>query len=592
MKSELVHIVAHDFRSPLAGILGYALLGMEAGGRRREDRRTSGPRNHPLGHPHGPPGGEDPQDHPSRDRPAGLRVRAGGLAGAAPGGGAASRCDAARPLPWTCPTTRCPSGRRRPPGGGGGEPAAPTRSSTRRTGGRSASRPRRERERRGGGGGGTTAWADHRGPRPALPSLLARALPPAPPTSKAPGSGSTSATASCGLTAGASRWRARVGRGSTSASACPSSAPRRSHARPWCWWRPGTRGRAETCVGWPRAGLMGTRWRTAWRRWRRRLAPPAVGGHHGSRVAPAVRGRAGGAPQGPGHTSEVPLFALAGEMGAGGAVRGLPQPLDGESLKRRSGGSAAGSPRGPSVREVLEAALGRGGGEAVALVTLVATEGSTPRKAGARMLVQADGRISARSGAAGWRPIWRPGPARRSTPAARSSSAFDLTTEQAGRTGSYAAARCRRSSSHRGPPLLPVRRRPRGGGAGPPREGLRLPRGGGRRPASASRERYPEADRRGRRLRRAAEQMRLGPRAYAVVATRGFEGDASALVAVLARGSRFVGVLGSRTKVAKLRGARASGGFARRRWPGSHAPWGWRSGLRPRRRLRSRSWPS
>ena len=46
------------------------------------------------------------------------------------------------------------------------------------------------------------------------------------------------------------------------------------------------------------------------------------------------------------------------------------------------------------MREVLEAALeAEARGERAALVTVVATEGSTPQKAGARMLVFADGRI-------------------------------------------------------------------------------------------------------------------------------------------------------------------------------------------------------
>ena len=46
------------------------------------------------------------------------------------------------------------------------------------------------------------------------------------------------------------------------------------------------------------------------------------------------------------------------------------------------------------MREVLEAALeAEARGERAALVTVVATEGSTPQKAAARMLVFADGRI-------------------------------------------------------------------------------------------------------------------------------------------------------------------------------------------------------
>jgi xanthine dehydrogenase accessory factor len=53
------------------------------------------------------------------------------------------------------------------------------------------------------------------------------------------------------------------------------------------------------------------------------------------------------------------------------------------------------------VRDVLEAALrAEQDGEPAALVTVIATEGSTPQKAGAKMLVYADGRSSAPSAAA------------------------------------------------------------------------------------------------------------------------------------------------------------------------------------------------
>jgi xanthine dehydrogenase accessory factor len=46
------------------------------------------------------------------------------------------------------------------------------------------------------------------------------------------------------------------------------------------------------------------------------------------------------------------------------------------------------------MREVLEEALrAEAAGEPVALVTVVSTQGSTPQKAGAKMLVHADGRI-------------------------------------------------------------------------------------------------------------------------------------------------------------------------------------------------------
>jgi xanthine dehydrogenase accessory factor len=69
----------------------------------------------------------------------------------------------------------------------------------------------------------------------------------------------------------------------------------------------------------------------------------------------------------------------------------------------------------------------------------------------------------------------------------------------------------------------------------------------------ANAERFPEAD-----LivvdefPAAASRMTLGPSSYAIVVTRGHKGDADALQAVLGRGVRFVGLLGSRPKVVHI----------------------------------------
>jgi xanthine dehydrogenase accessory factor len=65
----------------------------------------------------------------------------------------------------------------------------------------------------------------------------------------------------------------------------------------------------------------------------------------------------------------------------------------------------------------------------------------------------------------------------------------------------------------------------------------------------ANTERFPDADRivvDG--FAEAAEKMTIGRSSYAVVVTRGHKGDADALQAVLGKGLRFVGLLGSRPK--------------------------------------------
>ena len=85
-----------------------------------------------------------------------------------------------------------------------------------------------------------------------------------------------------------------------------------------------------------------------------------------------------------------------------------------------------------------------------------------------------------------------------------------------------------------------------------PGEGRRLPRRGGGRPREV---REPRAlPRRGPRAwwtpsRRRRERLTIGRNTYAVVVTRGHGGDTEALAAVLGRGVRFVGLLGSRPKL-------------------------------------------
>src|SRR5438093_1196392 len=65
----------------------------------------------------------------------------------------------------------------------------------------------------------------------------------------------------------------------------------------------------------------------------------------------------------------------------------------------------------------------------------------------------------------------------------------------------------------------------------------------------ANRERFPDVDLLVvEDFATAAGQMTLGPNTYAVVVTRGHKGDAEALRAVVGKGLRFVGLLGSRPK--------------------------------------------
>jgi xanthine dehydrogenase accessory factor len=72
----------------------------------------------------------------------------------------------------------------------------------------------------------------------------------------------------------------------------------------------------------------------------------------------------------------------------------------------------------------------------------------------------------------------------------------------------------------------------------------------------------------------AAAQMTLGRQSYAIVVTRGHGGDAAALAAVLGRGLRFVGLLGSRPKLVHVAEELAARGISREEIAAIHCPLG------------------
>jgi xanthine dehydrogenase accessory factor len=231
------------------------------------------------------------------------------------------------------------------------------------------------------------------------------------------------------------------------------------------------------------------------------------------------------------------------------------------------------------VREVLEAALrAEASGERAALVTVVATEGSTPQKAGARMLVHADGRIvgTIGGGCLEAEMTWR---AREAIEGRRPRLvSYDLTPEQAGEDGLVCGGRMQVFIEPiEGTPVLCLF------GAGHVAQPLaRMAKACGfrvevadDRVKFANAQRFPEAD-----LvvvdgfEEAAAKMTLGPNSYAVVVTRGHKGDAEALRAVLGRGLRFVGLLGSRPKVVHIFAALRERGVKAEELADVHAPLG------------------
>jgi len=231
------------------------------------------------------------------------------------------------------------------------------------------------------------------------------------------------------------------------------------------------------------------------------------------------------------------------------------------------------------LREVLEAALAaEAGGERAALVTVVGTEGSTPQKAGARMLVHADGRIvgTIGGGCLEAEMTWR---AREAIEGGRARLvSYDLTPDQAGEDGLVCGGRmqvfiepieavpvlCLFGAGHVAQPLARMAKAC----------GFRVEIVDDR-VKFANVERFPEAD-----LivvdefPAGAERMTLGPSSYAVVVTRGHKGDATALRAVLGRGLRFVGLLGSRPKVVHIFAALKDLGMSPEELARVHAPLG------------------
>ena len=203
---------------------------------------------------------------------------------------------------------------------------------------------------------------------------------------------------------------------------------------------------------------------------------------------------------------------------------------------------------------MLEAALrAEQDGEPAALVTVIATEGSTPQKAGAKMLVYADGRIvgTIGGGCVEAEMTWR---ARQAIDERRPQNAsYDLTPDQAGEDGLVCGGRMQVFIEPiEGTPTLCLF------GAGHVSQPLaRLAKGAGfrvevvdDRVKFCNRERFPDADLvLVDELAAGAAQMTIGRNTYAVVVTRGHGGDTEALAAVLGRGARFIGLLGSRPKL-------------------------------------------
>jgi xanthine dehydrogenase accessory factor len=231
------------------------------------------------------------------------------------------------------------------------------------------------------------------------------------------------------------------------------------------------------------------------------------------------------------------------------------------------------------MREVFEAALrAEQTGEPAALVTVVSTEGSTPQKAGAKMVVYADGRIVGTIGG-GCLEAEMTGRARQCISNRRVQMAsYDLTPDQAGEDGLVCGGRmqvfiepiegtptlCLFGAGHVAQPLARMAKA----------VGFRVEVADDRL-KFANRERFPEADLIVvEEFAAAALKMTLGSNTYAVVVTRGHKGDADALAATVGKGLRFVGLLGSKPKVVHIFSALEERGISREDLARVHSPLG------------------
>ena len=208
----------------------------------------------------------------------------------------------------------------------------------------------------------------------------------------------------------------------------------------------------------------------------------------------------------------------------------------------------------PELLTALDEALARG--ETVALVTIVSTRGSTPQRVGAKMLVHADGRMLGTIGGG----CYESDAAGKAREALRTRKArlvkYELTDDFAEETGLICGGQMEVFIDPiEPPPHLVIL------GAG--HVGLHLgrlaPGLGFRVTVIDDRERFANRDRFPEAAAVIVESIPewitrtpLDSSAYVVVLTRGHRQDYDAVRALAGRDLRYVGLIGSRAKVAKV----------------------------------------
>jgi xanthine dehydrogenase accessory factor len=216
-------------------------------------------------------------------------------------------------------------------------------------------------------------------------------------------------------------------------------------------------------------------------------------------------------------------------------------------------------------------------GEAVALVTVVRSQGSTPQRAGAKMLVYADGRTVGTIGGGCYEndAFWK---AREALASGRPSLVhYELNDDFAQENGLICGGRM---DVH----IDPLAPDPRLYIVGAGHVGLHLARAATEagfrlhvvddRDKFANVERFPGADIVVEPIPEWLHRAELPPTAYVVVVTRGHQHDLDALRALAARDLRYLGLIGSRAKVARIYEALAAEGMPAECLQRVHAPIG------------------
>jgi xanthine dehydrogenase accessory factor len=224
-----------------------------------------------------------------------------------------------------------------------------------------------------------------------------------------------------------------------------------------------------------------------------------------------------------------------------------------------------------AAREALER------GDRVALVTIVRTQGSTPQRLGAKMLVYADGRTVGTIGG-GCYEHDALGKARQAMASGRATLAsYELSDDLASETGLICGGRMDVFID----PLEPT---PRLYVIGAGHVGFHLARAardvGFRltvvddRARFASPDRFPDAELVVEPIPEWLNRTEIPASAFVVIVTRGHRYDLDALRALAARDLRYLGLIGSRAKVARLFDALAAEGLPADSLRRVHAPIG------------------